>query len=99
MKRIYCIGTSFEIGFQHGKAAQIEIGRSLAFYTDLFLRNAGLSWSEVCDTASKFNKMLYKDWSGYVEEMRGECRAAFSPYCSAMASDFSEISRDAETGS
>ena len=72
MMQIQCSGTPYEIGLEHGKAAKIEVCRSLKFYADLFLKSAGLSWSEVCDTAVKFDEMLQEGWPVYWEEMRGE---------------------------
>lgn len=82
MKRIQCSGTPFEIGLEHGRIAKTEVGRCLDFYRDLFLKTAALSWSEVCDTAVKFDRMLQNDWPDYCEEMRGEHMICISPsYC------------------
>lgn len=71
MKQLYCSATPFAIGFQHGQAAKVEIDRGLVFYRDLFQKTSGLSWSEVCDTAAKFEPVLQKGWPQYCEEMRG----------------------------
>jgi len=72
MKQVSCVGTPFEIGQQHGKAAKVEICRGLAFYAELFEKTARLSWPEVCDVALKFETLLRNDWRNYREEMQGE---------------------------
>ena len=77
MKRLYCAGSPFDIGFQHGKLAQTEIGRCVAFYADLFVKSAGLHWDEVCSIAAKFNELLGSVWPEYVEEMQGKQGLAF----------------------
>ena len=80
MKQITCTGPPREIGIQHGRAAKVEIDRGLAFYADLFVKNAELSWSEACATAAKFEKILRTDWPAYVHEMEGKHRS-FSLRC------------------
>ena len=72
MKQTHCSGTPRDIGLEHGKTAKVEVGRSLKFYADLFLRTAGLSWAQVCDVAMRFDEMLRESWPEYCEEMRGE---------------------------
>lgn len=71
MKQIHCSGTPSAIGSQHGQEAKAEIDRGLAFYSELFQKRSGLSWSEVCDVAAKFEPMLQRNWPQYCEEMRG----------------------------
>ena len=72
MKQINCAGTPYEIGFQHGQATKTEIGRGLNFYADLFSEKAGLSWSQACDVAAKFDTLLQNDWPAYREEIQGK---------------------------
>lgn len=60
-----------QIGHTHGKEAKVEIDRGLLFYQDSFQKAAGLSWSEVCDTAAKFEPLLRREWKGYCGEMEG----------------------------
>ena len=78
MKQVNCEGTPYEIGVQHGKAARSEICRGLDFYADLFSQNAGVSWSQACDIAAKFDALLQNDWPAYHEEIKGEQKMTVS---------------------
>ena len=43
----------------------------MLFYEKFFRETTGLSWEDVCHTASKFLPLLQRDWHGYVEELDG----------------------------
>ena len=60
-----------QIGLHHGKEAKPEIERGLSFYEDYFEKTAGLSWTQVCDTAAQFEPFLSSDWPEYCTEMKG----------------------------
>lgn len=62
---------SSQIGLQHGRAAKVEIERGMEFYEVLFQETANLSWTQVCDTAAKFEPLLSNNWPGYCTEMKG----------------------------
>ncbi|KAJ4983209.1 isopenicillin n acyltransferase [Stagonosporopsis vannaccii] len=68
---VECKGTPYEIGFQHGQAAKIQIDKCIAFYAKLFLRNCKIEWSQVLEHASTFEQQAKSNWPAYHEEMRG----------------------------
>ena len=78
MKQVDCHGTPYEIGNHHGNATKSEISRGLKFYTNLFEKKTGLSWSEVCAVAERFNDVLQKDWPRYCQEMQGKVIEIFA---------------------
>lgn len=80
---------TLQIGLQHGRVAKTEIGRGLRFYKDFFQKTAKLSWSQVCDTAAKFEPLLSSDWPDYCTEMKG---MADYYYFFASSHDFAFIS-------
>jgi len=61
----------FQIGFQHGQAAKLQIGRCIKFYAALFLKNCKTTWPEVQQLASKFEQQAKEKWPAYHEEMKG----------------------------
>ncbi|KAJ4325389.1 hypothetical protein N0V94_000731 [Neodidymelliopsis sp. IMI 364377] len=71
MLSIECTGTPYEIGLQHGQAAQLQIDRCISFYAGLFLKNCKQEWPEVLQYASKFEQQAKSKWPAYHEEMRG----------------------------
>ncbi|KAH8724323.1 peptidase C45 acyl-coenzyme A:6-aminopenicillanic acid acyl-transferase-like protein [Phaeosphaeriaceae sp. PMI808] len=66
-----CRGTPYEIGLQHGRAAQLQISRCIDFYAALFLKNCKQTWPEVLQHALKFEQQAKTQWPSYHEEMRG----------------------------
>jgi isopenicillin-N N-acyltransferase-like protein len=68
---VECKGTPYEIGFQHGQAAKVQIDRCVAFYTKLFLKNCKIEWPQVLQHASKFEQQAKSKWPAYHEEIQG----------------------------
>ncbi|KAF3051106.1 hypothetical protein E8E11_004820 [Didymella keratinophila] len=68
---VECKGTPYEIGFQHGRAAQSQIERCIAFYAKLFLKNCKIEWPQVLQHASKFEQQAKSKWPAYHEEIQG----------------------------
>ena len=95
MKQIKCSGVPFELGTQHGIAAKDEIHGSLAFYETLFKKISGLSWSDVCEVATKFEPILQQSWPHLCEEMQGELKSQGYTYdyvlCSMLQVIFSRL--------
>ncbi|KAL8951072.1 MAG: hypothetical protein Q9222_002912 [Ikaeria aurantiellina] len=85
MHEIYCHGTPYETGFQHGQAAESEIARGIHFYKQLFLETNKLSWEQVCDIAQKFSQPLAKKWPEYNDEIQGVADGAGLPFTSILA--------------
>ncbi|KAJ8112922.1 hypothetical protein OPT61_g4827 [Boeremia exigua] len=73
---IDCTGTPYEIGLQHGRAASLQISRSISFYASLFAHNCSLSWPEVLQHASLFADTARAKWPHLYEEMRGIAEGA-----------------------
>ncbi|GGJ41997.1 hypothetical protein [Virgibacillus salexigens] len=44
--KVQLVGTSYEIGYQHGKTATNSINNSLKTYEKMFSENAGMTWDE-----------------------------------------------------
>jgi isopenicillin-N N-acyltransferase-like protein len=85
MLHIYCSGSPFEIGRQHGSTAKEQITRSLAFYADYFLSKSGMDWSSAVAVARGFQPCLDKHCSHLVEEMRGIASGAGADYGDILA--------------
>ncbi|KAF1925665.1 isopenicillin N acyltransferase [Didymella exigua CBS 183.55] len=68
---IECRGTPYEIGVQHGRAAQLQIDRCIAFYANLFLQNCKLEWPQVLQRASEFEQQAKAKWPAFHEEIQG----------------------------
>ena len=71
MLRVECRGSPYEIGYQHGQAAQQQVKGSILFYRDLFFKTTKLSWSQVEQEACRFLPLLEADWPHLVQEMQG----------------------------
>ncbi|KAF1941929.1 peptidase C45 acyl-coenzyme A:6-aminopenicillanic acid acyl-transferas-like protein [Clathrospora elynae] len=71
MLLIECKGTPYEIGYQHGQAAKLQIARCIEFYACLFLKNCKRRWPQVLEHASKFEQQAKAHWPAYHEEMQG----------------------------
>jgi len=71
MLTVNCSGTPYEIGYQHGQAAESQIGGSIAFYEGLFIENSKKSWPQVRDLAKAFDGEIKQQWPAYHEEMKG----------------------------
>ena len=79
---------SVQIGQWHGRLAAPAVKRSIEFYKDLFMRETGISWLEVCSIAKKFDPFLEGKWQCYVEEMKGIDTKDFPcPFESFMMAD------------
>ncbi|KAL2066054.1 hypothetical protein VTL71DRAFT_2125 [Oculimacula yallundae] len=85
MLKISCTGTPHTIGLQHGTAASVEIGRSLTFYSSLFLKTSKLDWSAVTQLALKYQPYLSEKWPQYVAEMQGVAEGAGVRYEDILA--------------
>ena len=60
-----------QIGYQHGKAAKLQIARCIEFYACLFLKNCKKRWPQVLQHASKFEQRAKAQWPNFHEEMQG----------------------------
>jgi isopenicillin-N N-acyltransferase-like protein len=63
--------TTNQIGFQHGEAARVQIGRCIEFYANLFLKSSKQEWPQVLQHASTFEQQAKEKWPAYHEEIRG----------------------------
>ncbi|KAI4629640.1 uncharacterized protein J4E87_002826 [Alternaria ethzedia] len=68
---VECKGTPYEIGYQHGKAAKLQIARCIEFYACLFLKNCKKRWPQVLQHASTFEQRAKAQWPNFHEEMQG----------------------------
>ncbi|KAL6248226.1 hypothetical protein RBB50_004481 [Rhinocladiella similis] len=72
VKTIYCSGTSYEIGLQHGKAAAVQVHTNISTYTRFFQETAQISWAAARDRAvGQFAPTLKARYSEILDEMRG----------------------------
>ncbi|KAK0124800.1 hypothetical protein ONS96_008681 [Cadophora gregata f. sp. sojae] len=85
MLQILCTGTPHSIGLQHGKAASLEISRSIAFYASLFQKISKLDWSAVTQLALKYQPYLSANWPQYNSEMEGVAQGAGVKYKDILA--------------
>src|SRR5438132_816917 len=58
-------------GRQYGEAAREQIGRSIAFYSQSFTRNSGLTWDEVRENAPRWLPYLEAYLPDIIDEVRG----------------------------
>lgn len=58
-------------GRQYGEAAREQIGRSIAFYSQSFTRNSGLTWGEVRENAPRWLPYLEAYLPDIIAEVRG----------------------------
>ncbi|CAN9262602.1 hypothetical protein AA0112_g11390 [Alternaria arborescens] len=68
---VECNGTPYEIGYQHGQAAKLQIARCIEFYACLFLKNCKQRWPQVLQHASKFEQRAKAQWPNFHAEMQG----------------------------
>ncbi|KAH6877944.1 peptidase C45 acyl-coenzyme A:6-aminopenicillanic acid acyl-transferas-like protein [Alternaria rosae] len=68
---VECKGTPYEIGYQHGQAAKLQIARCIEFYACLFLKNCKKRWPQVLQHASRFEQRAKAQWPNFHEEMQG----------------------------
>lgn len=59
-----------QIGIIHGKAAKVQIGRTIDFYDRVFRENANLCWAEVEEIALEFTPLFLKH-KRFFEELQG----------------------------
>ncbi|KAM6525189.1 hypothetical protein FALCPG4_010747 [Fusarium falciforme] len=71
MLQVNCSGTPYEIGHQHGTAANDKVAGSLDFYKWLFQTTCDMDWPAVRIEAQKYVEPLQKLCPRYVEEIRG----------------------------
>ncbi|KAF2458594.1 acyl-coenzyme A:6-aminopenicillanic-acid-acyltransferase [Lineolata rhizophorae] len=71
MLEIFCRGTPFEIGRQHGQQARAAVRRSIRFYATLFEEKSGMDWAQVRQTALEFETIIRQKWPAYLQEMSG----------------------------
>ncbi|KAF2875259.1 isopenicillin N acyltransferase [Massariosphaeria phaeospora] len=71
MQIIECKGTPYEIGFQHGSVAKVEVSRCIDFYAGLFLQNCKQTWPQVLEHGKEFEEYAKEIWPAYHEEIRG----------------------------
>ena len=65
--------TLFQIGFKHGNEANVQIARTIEFYTGMFKDTAHLDWPQVREVAMTYEPVLAEKWPRYLEEMKGTC--------------------------
>ncbi|KIW44969.1 uncharacterized protein PV06_03398 [Exophiala oligosperma] len=85
MLEIYCSGSSFEIGLEHGTNAKPQIQSTIAFYTDLFLRKCNLTWQAACNEADKFTPHIHERYPHLENEMQGIAKGAGLGYNEILA--------------
>lgn len=72
IKTIYCSGTPYEIGLQHGRTAASEVHANVATYTGFFGETAQISWEAARERAvAQFIPTLTFEYPEILEEMRG----------------------------
>ncbi|KAH8808818.1 acyl-coenzyme A:6-aminopenicillanic acid acyl-transferase-domain-containing protein [Xylogone sp. PMI_703] len=71
IKQISCSGSSYEIGYTHGCEAAPEIGRSISFYSGLFMKHSKLAWPNVQELAKDFDELVKNKWPRYYQELQG----------------------------
>lgn len=72
VKTIFCTGTPYEIGLQHGLAAAKEIHANITTYTNFFQETAQITWSTARGRAiTHFIQTLEAAYPQILEEMRG----------------------------
>ncbi|GAD92880.1 conserved hypothetical protein [Paecilomyces variotii No. 5] len=76
MKKIWCSGTTYEIGYTHGVEAAGEIKNAIIFYADLFMKHSRLDWSQVKLLARSFHDTIKTQWPQYHKEMEGIANGA-----------------------
>jgi isopenicillin-N N-acyltransferase-like protein len=69
-------GSPRERGRQHGEAAREQIRRSIAFYSEAFVRTAGLSWDEIQRRAPAWLPSIEQFAPDALEEVRGIAEGA-----------------------
>jgi isopenicillin-N N-acyltransferase-like protein len=85
MLEVACSGSPQEVGFQHGEAAKVPIGRSMIFYQKLFKSKCKMDWPEVQQFALKYQPYLQENWPQYVSEMEGVATGAGVTYPEILA--------------
>ncbi|CAK7223397.1 hypothetical protein SCUCBS95973_005164 [Sporothrix curviconia] len=85
MLEIRCSGTSYEVGYRHGRQAEAKIKSGLAFYEAFFRLKTGMDWPATTATARKFMPLLEANWLHFVEEMQGIADGAKVPFDSILA--------------
>ncbi|EMD92976.1 hypothetical protein COCC4DRAFT_50766 [Bipolaris maydis ATCC 48331] len=68
---VECEGTPYQIGYQHGQAAKLQINRTIEFYACLFLKNCKQRWPQVLEHASVFEQRAKAQWPMFHQEMQG----------------------------
>ncbi|EUC36355.1 hypothetical protein COCCADRAFT_88427 [Bipolaris zeicola 26-R-13] len=68
---VECEGTPYQIGYQHGQAAKLQINRSIEFYACLFLKNCKQRWPQVLEHALVFEQRAKEQWPMFHQEMQG----------------------------
>lgn len=85
MKQIECRGDSFAIGLAHGKHAQPEIERSVAFYAAYFLKIVGLQWDEIIKETDKYIPFLETNAPELLQEIKGVAQGSGKQYLEILA--------------
>lgn len=79
IRSIYVKGNSYEAGFQHGKAAVVEIGKNYQYYMSTWLCGEEKSEKNILNRAMKFLPYIEAVNPEYVKELRGVAEGAGLP--------------------
>ncbi|TKX18515.1 hypothetical protein C1H76_9304 [Elsinoe australis] len=71
LPQITCAGTPYEIGFAHGSLLRLQVHRTIAFYSSLFLQTTKKSWPEVRSIAATFVPFIKSHLPSLHDEMEG----------------------------
>ncbi|KAI1087899.1 AAT-domain-containing protein [Rostrohypoxylon terebratum] len=85
MIEIRCIGTPYQIGVAHGKAAKEKIEGSIRFYGQLFQESCSMSWAEVIQEASTYVEPLKEIAPRHLTEIEGIADGADIPFLDILA--------------
>jgi isopenicillin-N N-acyltransferase-like protein len=85
MLEVLSSGSPYEVGFQHGKVAKLEISRGIIFYRNLFQSKCKMDWEEVKIFGLRYQPYLQKHWPQYVTEMEGIAAGAGVTYADILA--------------
>lgn len=69
-------GSSYEIGYKHGKEAKEKVHNSLQTYERMFKEYNATSWKDACNKALLHVKEIEKYNSNYLDEMDGLAKGA-----------------------
>lgn len=69
-------GSSYEIGFKHGKKARNKVYTSLETYEKMFKEYVDISWREACEKALLHVNAIEEYNPNYIDEMEGIAKGA-----------------------